>query len=109
MRDERPSTRARTSRRLLLVAAIAIEAIVAIVARRRGYRLGRRTLVRCQRGHVFTTVWLPLASVKSLRLGWWRVQRCPLGHHWALVRPVRESDLTWRQRRQARARDLSLP
>jgi hypothetical protein len=65
-----------------------------IVARRRGYPLGGNVVVRCRRGHLFTTLWIPGASFKAVRLGWWRLQRCPVGRHLTLVRPVRESELT---------------
>jgi hypothetical protein len=41
--------------------------------------------VRCSAGHLFTTIWMPLASVKAVRLGWTRYQYCPVGHHWAAV------------------------
>ncbi len=41
--------------------------------------------VRCSAGHLYTTIWVPMASVKAVRLGWQRWQRCPVGHHWALV------------------------
>ncbi len=41
--------------------------------------------VRCSAGHLFTTIWVPLASVKAVRLGWTRWQYCPVGHHWATV------------------------
>src|SRR5690242_19029254 len=47
----------------------------------RSGQLGPHVLVRCRAGHLFTTIWLPGASMKSLRLGPWRVQRCPVGHH----------------------------
>jgi hypothetical protein len=58
----------------------------------------------------FTTLWLPGVSVKSLRLGWWRLQRCPVGGHWSLVTPVRRSDLTDDEIRTAgETRDLRLP
>ncbi len=81
-----------------------------LVARRAGYRFGTRTVVRCRQGHLFTTVWIPGASLKSLRLGWWRWQYCPVGRHWSLVTPVRESQLTRRERRSAAGRrDLKIP
>jgi len=35
--------------------------------------------VRCSAGHLFTTIWIPLASLKSVRLGDRRYQRCPAG------------------------------
>ena len=42
--------------------------------------------VRCSRGHRFTTIWIPLASAKAVRLGpRRRFQRCPVGRHWATV------------------------
>jgi hypothetical protein len=73
-------------------------------------RFGGNVAVRCRQGHLFTTIWIPGASVKALRLGWWRLQRCPVGRHWSLVRPVRESELSEEQRREAAAhRDLRLP
>ena len=73
------------------------------MARSRGYRVGGRTVVRCRDGHLFTTLWIPGVSVKALRLGWWRVQRCPVGKHWSVVRPVREADLTPSELRAAHA------
>lgn len=51
-------------------------------------------VVRCSRGHVFRTVWSPLGSLTSIRLGFARFQYCSVGHHWSLVRPVADSDLT---------------
>jgi len=41
--------------------------------------------VRCSAGHLYTTIWVPLASLKSVRLGGLRYQYCPVGHHWATV------------------------
>ena len=76
----------------------------------RSHRLGGNVAVRCRDGHLFTTIWIPGASLKSLRLSWWRVQYCPVGRHWSLVTPVRESDLTDRERRAAREnRDIRIP
>jgi len=78
--------------------------------RLRGYPTGRNVVVRCQRGHLFTTIWIPGASLKSLRLLWWRYQRCPVGNHWSVVTPVRPSDLSGRQKRAAaKARDVRIP
>jgi hypothetical protein len=76
----------------------------------RSGRLGGNVVVRCRSGHLYTTVWVPGASVKSLRLGLWRFQHCPVGGHWSIVTPVRESELTWRQKRSTRAnRDIRVP
>lgn len=67
-------------------------------------------VVRCRQGHLFTTIWIPGASLKSVRLGWYRFQRCPVGGHWSLVRPVREADLDDDERRSAAEhRDLRIP
>jgi len=67
-------------------------------------------VVRCRDDHVFTTIWIPGASLKSARLGWWRLQRCPVGKHWSLVTPVRQTDLTDDERRSASEhRDIPIP
>jgi hypothetical protein len=50
---------------------------------------------------LFTTTWSPLGSLTSIRLGFARYQRCPVGNHWALVKPVNDSDLTDEDRRIA--------
>ncbi len=110
MEPEPSKPRIKAIRRAILGAALAVDVLGTIVARKRGYKLGRNTLVRCRRGHVFSTIWIPGASVKSLRLGWFRVQRCPVGGHWTLVHPVRERDLGIVQRRRAMARrDVRVP
>lgn len=99
----------RRARRLAppVVAAVLIEAAA---LRMRSHRWGGNLVVRCGQGHLFTTLWIPAVSVKSLRLGWWRVQRCPVGHHWAVVAPVDEARLSEDERRLARARhDVRLP
>jgi hypothetical protein len=81
-----------------------------VVGRLLGYPMGGNVVVRCRRGHLFTTIWVPFASVKSLRLGWWRLQRCPVGHHWSLVNPVKDSSLTDEERTAAHAhKDIRLP
>jgi hypothetical protein len=59
----------------------------------RGYRPGN-VVVRCRDGHLFTTLWIPGVSLKAVRLGPWRVQRCPVGRHWSLVTPVSRAALT---------------
>jgi len=80
---------------LIIVVVVIALAIGTAVARRRGYSgIGGDTVVRCSKGHLFTTIWLPGASLKSIRLGMSRYQHCPVGHHWALVTPVKDSELT---------------
>jgi hypothetical protein len=51
------------------------------------------TVVRCQDGHLFTTIWVPMASIKALRLGNGRWQHCPVGKHWSTVVPMDEGDI----------------
>jgi hypothetical protein len=88
--------------------ATALEAL--FLRRRSGSLVGLRTIVRCHRGHLFTTTWIPGASVKALRLGPWRVQRCPVGKHWSIVRPVRAETLSDVERADAGSvRDTLLP
>jgi len=41
--------------------------------------------VRCKAGHLFTTIWMPLGSLKAARFGNRRFQRCPVGNHWTMV------------------------
>jgi hypothetical protein len=105
--DLRPRRRWRPRALLLLAAAAVLEAVM---LRTRGYGLGGNVVVRCRRGHLYTTIWIPAVSVKSARLGWWRLQRCPIGRHWSLVTPVADSRLSRRERRAAHAvRDIRLP
>lgn len=86
----------------------AVEA--AVVIRRRGAVFALDTVVRCREGHLFTTLWVPGVSLKALRLGWWRFQRCPVGRHWSLVTPVDTATLTDEERAlAARRRDLRVP
>jgi hypothetical protein len=81
-----------------------------LAARRRGYPIGGDLVVRCLQGHLFTTIWFPGGSLKAVRLGWWRLQWCPVGEHWTLVAPVRDSDLTEAERRfAAQHRDTRIP
>lgn len=93
---------------------LAVTAVVllvgTVVARRLGYKVGGRTIVRCRQGHLFTTIWIPGVTVKAIKLGWFRFQRCPVGHHWSLVSPVRDADLTAMERVMAeRRRDVQIP
>ena len=98
------------TRRKVLAAVVVLNVVGTIVARVLGYRVGGKTVVRCRRGHLFTTIWIPGASIKSIRLGWWRIQRCPVGRHWSIVVPVKETDLTSRERRRAHEiRDVPVP
>jgi hypothetical protein len=97
-------------RRSQAIIAVAVVLVEIVMLRLRGYRIGGNVVVRCQKGHVFTTIWIPGASLKSLRLGWWRFQHCPVGNHWSVVTPVKESDLTEEEKRIASEnRDIRIP
>jgi hypothetical protein len=81
-----------------------------LVARRLGYKMGGAVVVRCLNGHLFTTIWVPGASLTAVRRGWVRLQRCPVGNHLSLVIPVKDSALTEAERRIADAhRDVWIP
>jgi hypothetical protein len=84
----------------LVVIAVAVVGGT-IVGRRRGYNFGGDVVVRCSEGHLFTTVWISGLSLKAVRLGWFRFQRCPVGDHWSFVVPVRDEDLTDAERNVA--------
>jgi len=100
-------TTARRRRFWFVVAGVLLEPLLLWL---RGLPIGGRLVVRCRRGHLFTTLWIPGASVKALRLGWWRFQRCPVGGHWSLVTPVRVSELSDDERLlAAEHRDIRLP
>ncbi len=93
---------------VVLIVAIVVGAT--LVARLLGYKLGVNTVVRCRHGHLYTTIWIPGVKLKGLDLGVARVQRCPVGKHWTLVTPVRDSDLTDEERQFAKAnQDLRIP
>ena len=93
---------------ILVVAVVLLGGTV--IARRRGYRIGGETVVRCNQGHLFTTIWIPGGSLKAIRLGWIRIQYCPVGDHLAFVMPVKEEDLTDAERRMAaRYHDTRMP
>ena len=108
IRHKRETDGSRRRRGILIaVAAILVETVA---MKLRGYRIGRNVVVRCRQGHLFTTIWIPGVSLKSLKLGWWRFQHCPVGHHWSIVSPVKESDLTEEEKRTAGAhKDIPIP
>lgn len=74
------------------------------------YRFGRNTIVRCGKGHLFSTIWIPLGSLKAIRLGPKRFQWCPVGRHWSLVTPVNLNSLSPEELEQAQdTRDVRIP
>jgi hypothetical protein len=78
---------------LPIIAAVIILKVVVSKASGRPAISGK-IVVRCSKGHLFTTFWSPLGSFKAIRLGPARYQRCPVGNHWAMVRPVRDAELS---------------
>ena len=101
--------RRRRKRRALAIGAAVVTAEALMLHRRTG-RFAGRVVVRCRRGHTFTTLWIPGASIKALRLGFWRVQRCPVGHHWSIVTPLDEHALDDPELHAARStHDLTVP
>lgn len=89
---------------------VAILVLGSLVARVFGYKVGRRTAVRCRQGHLFTTIWIPGVKLKAIDLGIARIQHCPVGGHWSLVLPVREHDLSEEERRFAASHhDIPIP
>jgi hypothetical protein len=67
-------------------------------------------VVKCSQGHLFTTIWIPLVSLKAVRLGDQRWQRCPVGRHWALIHRVPEAELSAAERAEAAAHhDIRIP
>ena len=66
--------------------------------------------VRCSAGHLFTTIWVPFASMKSVRLAGRRYQHCPVGGHWAVVEPLDPEEASAAELRAAAAvHDLRIP
>jgi hypothetical protein len=95
-------------RRLLMVAATV--GVESALMKLRGYPIGGNLVVRCRRGHLFTTIWLPGVSLKAARLGWLRLQWCPVGKHVSIVTPVKDSELTETERQAASEhKDVRLP
>jgi hypothetical protein len=79
---------------LTTVAVAGAIAAETVFMRSRGYNIGLKATVRCRDGHLFTTIWIPGASLKAIRLGTIRLQYCPVGRHFTVVRPLKDSELT---------------
>jgi len=87
---------------LIILAVLAGAVVIGnFVVRRKGYSIPGKTVVRCNKGHLFTTTWIEGGSLKAVRLTpYARYQRCPVGHHWSIVHPVKEQDRTDAERQQ---------
>lgn len=90
----------------LLWIAVAVVVLVTIVAvglnvwaRRSGYAIPGRGPVRCSKGHLFLSTWVMGGSLTKVRLGpLTRWGRCPVGHHWGTMRPVRSEEIAEAER-----------
>lgn len=59
-------------------------------------------IARCMRGGgLFETLWVPLVSLKALRLGPFRIQRCPVHHRVEVVQLVDPTKLSDAERAEA--------
>lgn len=95
-----------------LALGLAILVVVVAVLLMAGARSGDRfeRIARCRAGHLFTSTVVPGASLKAVRLGRVRFQRCPVGNHWTLVGWVDASTLTPEEISQAHERhDVQIP
>ena len=98
----------RVIRTVLIIAGVIAGAT--LIGRRLGYNFGPNTIVRCRKGHLFTTIWIPGVKLKELDLIVARIQRFPVGKHWSLVVPVKEANLTEEERQLAREHhDIRIP
>jgi hypothetical protein len=105
--EMRRSPKSRRRRFLIIVGALVLEPVAMWL---RGYPVAGNLVVRCRQDHLFTTIWLPGVSLKSIRLIWWRVQWCPVGKHLSIVTPVKKTELSDEQKRVATGnRDLRIP
>jgi hypothetical protein len=95
---------------LAVVILAVVAAKVARMSRAQGYRFGHDVIVRCRDGHLFMTTWIPMMSLKAIRIGLVRIQHCPVGNHVTAVRLMRDEDLTSAQRLEAsRHHDSGVP
>jgi hypothetical protein len=87
----------------LSIAVIIIAAVLVLrLAMWRGrsrVRFNGQTVVRCSKGHVFTEEWSAMGALSSIHVFGARLQRCPVGDHWSMVKPVSEGSLTDEERR----------
>lgn len=66
-------------------------------------------IVRCSKGHLYTTKWVPLFSLTAVRLGpYKRFARCPVGHHWGVVETVDPSTLSEKELDEARRHHVAM-
>jgi len=88
---------------VVVLVAVGILVVVGNVRMRRlGYSIPGETVVRCSKGHLFTTTWIEGGSLRAVRLGLTtRYQYCPVCRRFAIVHPVKNEHLTDEDRRLA--------
>lgn len=68
-----------------------------------------RTIVRCNSGALYSTIWVPMVSFKAARLGNARWQRCPVHKRWEMTRRVDPGTLSGAERTAAESvRDIGI-
>jgi hypothetical protein len=98
-------TGARSNKRVLAL----LGGVTVVAAQLNAFKRFERP-VRCREGHLFTTIWIPFGSLKALRLGPRRFQRCPVGHHWSMVQRLDRASATPAKLAAAAAtHDLRIP
>ena len=73
----------------------------------------RASIPRCAAppGTCITTIWVPLATLKAVRLGPARYEHCPVGHHWASVTRLEDDPATTEEelKEAALVHDVRIP
>ena len=77
----------------IVIGVVVLVIVLAVVLARIASSGGTERIARCGKGHLFTSTVIPGASLKAIRLGNARFQRCPYGH-WSIVRWVNPATLT---------------
>jgi hypothetical protein len=54
---------------IIVLVGVAKVVVVNLLVRRKGYAIPGKTMVRCNKGHLFTTTWIEGGSLKAIRLG----------------------------------------
>jgi hypothetical protein len=69
-----------------------------------------RKIVRCSRGHLYSSIWIWGTSIKAVRWGRRRWQWCPVGGHFAMTERVDPATLSAEEQSAAQSvRDAPLP
>jgi len=91
----------------LLILLIVLAALLFVGSRS---ETGFERIARCRAGHLFMSTVIPGSSLKAVRLGRVRFQRCPVGNHWTLVGEMRATDLAPQELAQAHSHhDVHIP